>query len=113
MLLRAPISMLFTSPRKTTFGQIDTSSPSLTDPITVAAGSTQTLAPNSGATWLNALSVNPITLPPNSPAPAGRVYSQCHMTVKKQRLGEILPAFKSDNNSKHMIFIYIYYVIYY
>jgi hypothetical protein len=39
-LLRAPMRMKLTSPRTTVIGQIETSSPSTTSPITAAAGST-------------------------------------------------------------------------
>ena len=40
MLVRAPISIECTSPRTTAAGQIDESSPILTRPMTIAAGST-------------------------------------------------------------------------
>ena len=40
MLVRAPISMEFTSPRTTAVGQTDASSPIDTRPITTADGST-------------------------------------------------------------------------
>ena len=39
IFVRAPMRMKFTSPRITVAGQIDTSSPSTTSPMTTAAGS--------------------------------------------------------------------------
>ena len=48
MLVRAPMRMKLTSPRTTVPGQIETSSPSTTSPITLAAGSTYVRAPRVG-----------------------------------------------------------------
>jgi hypothetical protein len=48
MLVRAPITMRLTSPLSTAPGQIETSSPIVTRPITVAAGSIQTRLPTTG-----------------------------------------------------------------
>ena len=43
MLVRAPIEIVLTSPRRTAPGQIEESSPIVTRPITDAAGSIQAL----------------------------------------------------------------------
>ncbi len=48
MLVRAPIEIAFTSPRMTAPGQTEASSPIVTRPITVAAGSIQAPRPIRG-----------------------------------------------------------------
>src|SRR3954470_20471342 len=50
MEVRAPMRIVFPSPRSTAVGQIEVSSPSVTCPITTAEGSMYTRAPSVG--WI-------------------------------------------------------------